>query len=469
MAPHSSAPQHVFGVVVLAALTLAGCSRPAAPRGVVLITVDTLRADRLGCYGSKSTRTPHFDRLAAEGTLFEHAVAAMPETRPSHETIFTSLYPREHGVLSNAMAWNDKATTLAATFAAAGYDTAGFAGCALFDAAAGKALGFGHFDAPAKPQRSAGEVVPRALEWLAARSDARPFFLWLHLFDPHMPYEPPPPYNKGSAPEMVRDYPSFAWPRLLAAARAHGGDLPAPVFERAKELYGGEVEYADAWLGRFLDALATAGELDKTVVLLTADHGECFENGVFFDHSQCLGEGALAVPLIVRYPPRVAPGVRVAKVVEHLDVAPTLLRLAGLAVPAAFHGRGLFERRAEEAPDAFFQHPLYRRRDIRERQDVLAQLHSVAGQPTRAIVGDRLQVGARRGGWKYLLEGPQETLYDLTADPEEHVNRAAARPAKLRELRRAVRRWMQANPMAVRDADDLDPALVESLHALGYL
>jgi arylsulfatase A-like enzyme len=452
-------------LTAFAVLTLAACSPPP---DVILITVDTLRADRLGCYGSSSTRTPNVDALAAEGLLFENAVAPLPETRPSHYTLFTSLYPGDHGVVSNAAPAADGLALLPALFGDAGYATAGVAGCALFDAQAGADLGFATFDPPEEPQRTADAVVDRALAWLAGRDRARPFFLWVHLFDPHMPYVPPPPLNGKSAPADIEALPGFTWPRLLEIAGRHGGDLPRSVLDRARDLYDGEVEFVDQELGRLFAALRAEGLYDNAVILLTADHGECFENGVFFDHSQCLGEGALAVPLILRFPARVEPG-RTAAPVEHLDVAPTLLRLAGLEVPPSFQGRGLLERREAEAPYAFFQQPLYRRADVTDRQEVLDRLRSVAGEPTRRIAGDRLPFGVRRGPWKYVRSGDQETLYNLADDPAERLDVAAREPAVVRELRRAARQWMKDHPVKLGDASALDPALVERLEALGYL
>lgn len=451
-------------LTALAVLTLAACSPPP---DVILITVDTLRADRLGCYGSPTTRTPHVDALAAEGLLFENAVAPLPETRPSHYTLFTSLYPGDHGVVSNMASAADRLTLLPALFRDAGYATAGVAGCALFDAQAGADLGFERFDAPAEPQRAADAVVDAALAQLAGRDRGRPFFLWVHIFDPHMPYAPPPPFNGKSAPAAVAALPGFTWPRLLEIAGRHDGDLPRDVFDRARDLYDGEVEFVDHELGRLFAALRADGIFDDTVVLLTADHGECFENGVFFDHSQCLGEGALAVPLILRYPARVAPG-RTPTPVEHLDVAPTLLRLAGLEVPPTFQGRGLLERREADDPYVFFQHPLYRRADVAGRQEVLDQLRSVAGEPTRKIVGDRLPFGVRRGTWKYVRSGDDEALYDLAGDGAERLDVAARAPDVVRELRRAAGQWMKDHPVKPGDAEALDPALVERLEALGY-
>ncbi len=441
----------------------------AAP-DVILITVDTLRADRLGCYGA-ATRTPNIDRLAVEGMLFEHAASPIPETRPAHFTIFTSRYPRDHGVVSNLSTANADLLTLPEIYAQAGYLSAGFAGCLHFDDDAGAELGFSVFDAPETPQRTAGEVVPRAIEWLESLAPDQRVFLWLHLFDPHMPYQPPPPFNGGGPSETFEQWPDFHWPELLQAADSNDGNLPREVFERARALYDGEVEYVDHWLGRFFQALEAVGRWDRAVVALTADHGECFSKGVFFDHSQCLNDEAIAVPLIVRYPPRVAAGRRVATQVELLDVAPALLRLSDQQVPDALLGRGLLARAEDRGEEsyAFFEHPFYGSFDVGSRQEVLDRLRSVAGEPTRKIVGDRLQVGVRSGAWKYLLRGTEETLYNLADDPGELHDLAAGDSARRDRFRLAVRRWMREHPPRLQAETEIHPELRKTLEALGYL
>lgn len=471
----------IFLLLALA-LSAAACRREP-PVNVILITVDTLRADRLACYGSTTARTPHIDRLASEGLVFDNAMAPLPETRPSHYTLFTGLYPGDHGVVSNAATPVTGLVTLASVFARAGYATAGVGGCALFDRKAGQDLGFADFDAPETPQRTADKVVPAALRWLEGRDPERPFFLWLHLFDPHMPYLPPPPFNAKSSPEEVEALPSFAWPKMYEIAADHNGNLPRPVFRRALDLYQGEVEYVDHWLGQFFDFLRSRDLYDDAIIALTADHGECFENGVFFDHSQCLGQGALAVPMILRHPRQVRPG-RTPVAVEHLDVAPALLRLSGLEVPETMQGRGLLARRsgagdpaaedgvvntADTAADVFFQHPLYRRSDVEDRQIVLDQLRSVAGEPTHAIASDHLPFGMRRGAWKYVRRGDRETLYNLDEDPGERLDRSQQEEEITRRLRAEAWKWLKKHPIQMRDTGELDPDLARRLEALGYL
>lgn len=447
-----------------------GPFRKKAPqaRRVVLVTIDTLRADHVGAYDARNTRTPHMDRLAREGLLFENAISPLPETRPSHFTIFTSRYPRDHGVMNNAANLGPGAVTLPALFAAAGYRTAGFAGCALFDKRTGENLGFETFDAPDKPQRAAHEVVPRVIEWLQTLDPDEAFFLWVHLFDPHMPYSPPPPHDRVA--EGNEPWPEFTWPDLLATADQHDGDLPADIFARAKELYAGEVEYADHWLGRLFDSDVFSASWSDTLILLTADHGECFSDGVFFDHSQCLGEGAIAVPLILRPPYGVAVAERRKELVEHLDIGPTLLRLAGLPVPEEFRGRGLLARTSgAESFAGFFQHPLYRPIDIENRRDVLGRLRSVAGEPTRDIVGDRIQVGARSQEWKYIRRGQEETLFHLPEDPTEQQDLSGRETDQLQRLRSATRRWLLRHPVDLGEIPEIPPEMAEKLEALGYL
>lgn len=455
-------------VLAIAAVLLSSCSR-GTPPSVVLITIDTLRADHLGCYGSRTARTPNADRLALESTLFENAAAPLPETRPSHFSLFTSRYPRDHGAVSNVFTLGEEALTLAEVYAEAGYQTAAFTGSLLLDRRSGVAQGFGVFDAPEEPQRPAHDVVPLALKWLQSADHHRPIFLWVHLVDPHMPYEPPAPY--GQATRVVgAELSQLTWPDILARAAAQGGNLPAEILARGLELYAGEVEYADHWVGALIEELQRLDLWRDTITVLTADHGECFSNGTFFDHSNCLYDGAMRVPLIVRYPAAIPAGARIGAQVENLDVAPTLLRLSGLRVPSTFAGRDLFlEGGPSDGHPAFLQHPLYRHFDVQERQKVMDQLRSVAGVPTHRILGDKEMTGARTARWKYLVAGEKELLFDIEHDPEERIDIAAAEPEALAELRRQTRSWRRDHPLKLQDPKEIDGEILESLRALGYL
>ncbi len=448
-----------------AAGLLAACGPPRpAPPNVLLITVDTLRADQLGCYGGAAA-TPHIDRLARQGTRFLNAASPMPSTRPAHFSLLTSLYPRQHGVLSNADSLAEGIVTLPQLFAAADYRTAAFTGVKLLAPGSGAERGFATFEAPEKGYRIAGEVVPEAREWLRSQ-DGGPFFLWLHLFDPHMPYAPPDGARISRPAKLPAAVTEFSRPQIRSLLEDRGGDLPRWLLDYARQLYRGEVEYVDRQLG---ELLATLDELDlaaDTAVVFTADHGECFGNGYYFEHGRCLFDGAVRVPLIVRHPPAIDAGVEVRRQVELLDVAPTLLDLAGLPVPPQFSGRSLLA--VGDRRPAVVQPPVYGDTAARRRAERGLFLRSVAGQPLRdADAGGHLAL--RTESWKYILSGDREELYDLREDPQELSDLAGERPDVVRRLRPFLARWLKAHPAPPRDAAEPDAELQQTLRALGYL
>jgi arylsulfatase A-like enzyme len=460
------------GALVLAALLPAcrGVVQTPPPPDVVLVTVDTLRADHVGAYGGSRARTPVMDALAREGTLFENAVSPMPETRPAHFTLFTSLYPRDHGVTSNFAFPRPNLVTLPGLFRDAGYLTVAFVGCALFGERARETLGFDVLDAPATAQRSAGHVVLRAVSFLRVLDADRRFFLWVHLFDPHMPYEPPRSFDPAPASPLAESWPAFTWPGLLAAADERDGNLPPALLERARDLYRGEVEHVDHWLGRLIEALRERGRWESTLVLLAADHGECFSDGVYFEHSQCLGEGALTIPLVLRLPGRVEAGSRVDTPVELLDVGPTLLRLGGLEVPGGFGGSDLLARGRDHTADsrlAFFERPRYLPIEARSRNEALERLRSVAGEPTRRVDPDVSARGVRSKRWEYVVDERGERLIPLSEEAPDGGDGATSRRQALERLRRAADEWQRDHPLEAARRD-LTPEQLERLQSLGY-
>jgi choline-sulfatase len=435
---------------------------------VVLITVDTLRADRLGCYGG-AVPTPNIDRLAREGLVFDNAACPMPQTRPSHFSILTSLYPRQHGVVNNRIGLPENLVTLPELFLSAGYRTGGFVAVKLLDRDSGAAQGLETFLAPTEsPEWTADRVVPRAVEWISAPAPRkRPFFLWLHLFDPHMPYAPPPAYRPPPEGPVAAELPIVSWEALRRVAVERKGALPRAALERALDLYAGEVAFTDHWIGVLLKALDARGLADRTVIAFTADHGECFDHGIFFDHTTCLYDGAVRVPLILRYPGHVPAGERRLVQVENLDIAPTLLALAGVEAPPPFRGRTLL--RAGGDGVAFLEHPLLQAGAADRRSRRSETLGSVAGQPLRPTPGNDVPVGLRTPRWKYLRTGEQEELYDLGADPAERRNLAARRPPVLRVLEGRLQGWLDAHPLKVADQSRISDELRETLRSLGYL
>lgn len=468
-------------LLVLMCFALTSCEEPQTMLGssrssVVLVTIDTLRADKTGPYQVGSKATPNIARLAVEGTLFEAAMSPMQMTRPSHYSLFTSLYPRDHGVVNNKISLGPEFKTLAEHFSANGYATAGFVGVSLLGPNSGAERGFDHFDFPRKSRtRPAEEIVTAATQWLNNRDTSRPYFLWVHLFDPHTPYGPPADFVPKAKDPATAGIDELSVETIIAMAKRNRGDLPRAVVDRAVELYEGDIEYADHWLGRLLETIDTPRADDpnpvrakqETVIALTADHGECFEKGIYFEHSDCLYEGAARIPLIIRYPRRVAQGLRRSDVVEILDVAPTLLSLVDLPVPDTYQGRDLFDSNAPAKNAAFLQHPLYSNDGAANRKQ--RRLRSVMGKPTREIVTGEELLGIRTSKWKYLRRGEHEELYNLTTDPNERRNVAAQHANVSQELREQLDAWATDHPIHNTGVEMINDELRATLEALGYL
>ena len=412
-------------VLPLVALEIPAASRsveaiPARPgsaegRSVLLVTIDTVRPDRLGYHGNLQIDTPALDRLAAEGVIFSGAVATAPSTLPSHASILTGLYPHRHGARANGTTrLRDDVVTLATRLSEEGYETAAFVSVFVLDAQFGLSRGFGRYDDEtgegdgdfSYPERRADLTADRAIQWLAGNR-AAPFFLWVHFFDPHGDYEPPPEYDR----------------------------YPIP--------YDGELAFTDAQLGRLVQAAREAAGEDL-LIAVTADHGEAFGEQGEETHSILLQEATLRIPLILHAPGAIPGGVHVPTRVSQIDIMPTILSLLGKPILSELDGIDL-----TRAPD-----------------------------PDRAIMADTIEGQVSFGwaalsafyqrGWK-LVEGPNPELYDLANDPFARENLSDRRPkelARLRAARRALRpddsgRALEFHALSDEDALRLD--------ALGYV
>jgi arylsulfatase A-like enzyme/Flp pilus assembly protein TadD len=410
-------------------LAAAGCnwisaSRPNGPN-VLLVSIDTLRADHVGAYGARGVATSTLDALAARGVLFEHAMAAAPLTLPSHASLLTGQYPPTHGVRHNAIfVLREEAETLAERFQAAGYATGAVIGAAVLAPEFGLAQGFDHYDAsmPERRANAAGfyerpaqEVTDAALAWLR-RTDG-PFFLWVHYYDVHASHEPPEPF----------------------ATR-----FP-------KRPYDGEAAYVDQELGRLLASLEGRDRLAGTLVAVTADHGEGLGEHGESTHSYLIYDSVLHVPLIVAGPGLPA-GRRVPGVVANTGLAATLLRLAGVPALARTDVGDLspFWRGGATAPGESF-----------------AYAESLAGQldhgwaPIHAIRGD---------GFHYI-RAPRPELFDLGADPRQLANLL---PARRPEHERIVETSEARIDALLAAGAELRPVAVDAdtraqIEALGYV
>ena len=433
---------------------------PRKPPSVVLISVDTLRADALSAYGGL-VGTPSFDRLAAQGVLFERAFAPTPATAPSHATLFTGQEVQRHGVLRNGESLPETATTLAEAFRDHGYQTAGFVSSFVLDPRFGWGQGFAHFDA-ALPEtgstmgkrqpypgafwsaqrfegfdRRATATTRAAISWLATTPE--PFFLFVHYFDPHAPYVPPKVFADRSAAL-----------RFPLDGRSVEGVAPRKL-EQLVQRYHGEVLYVDDALAALLDAVERRTH-DKALVVLTADHGEGLGQHGWLEHATNLYDEQIHVPLLVRWPGEVPAGRRIATPVGLVDVAPTVLALAGIESTAPRDGRSLAAaiRGDAELPPR----PLFGIRRL---------IDETTGW------GHGVKLSVRNDRWKYIFssDAPHE-LFDLEADPGEQHNVIAAQADRAAELRGILEKHVAELPRT-HDAAPLSDETRRALHALGYL
>jgi arylsulfatase A-like enzyme len=449
---------------------LSACAETRDPN-VLIITVDTLRADYLGAYGDEHTRTPRIDQLAQSGTLFENAVAPMPLTRPSHFSLMTSRYPREHGVLNNRIPLPDSALTLAEIFSSNGYQTGAFVSVVLLDRKSGAGQGFDVFRHPTRPrERRASETVGEALRWAAELDPGKPFFLWVHLFEPHLPYAPEAEASPSFDQELFARFPSISWRELYQVAGENEGDVPGSLLEHAKALYRGEIENVDHWIGELLDGLEGYGLRSNTIRVLTADHGEPFENGVYFEHADSLYDGSIRIPLILDFPPLFPAGKRIESQVSILDIAPSLLAAADIPIPSDYSGLALQDAEERSGRYVLIQHPFYQDEVARTRPLRHARIKSVAGKPFDAIPTRLERVGIVGSDWKLIRAGSGAAEVYARARPHGEDERVIAKePSTLQRLESELSRQLEGRPLKLIAPARINDELMENLKALGYV
>jgi len=397
---------------------------------IILVTIDTLRADRVSCYGSDRVDTPVLDRFASEGVRFSNAASTVPFTLPAHTSILTGLYPPGHGVRENVgYTVGEELTTIAEVLAGDGWSTAAFVSSFVLDSRWGIAQGFDHyaddFDLStfettpnlSAVQRSGDETIASTVAWIDDRPDNQPFFIWLHLYDPHDPYEPPEPW----------------------ASRYPGRP------------YEGEVAYTDSLLGGFRAELEARGLLENSLVVLTADHGEGLGDHGEASHGFFIYDTTIHVPLIIRTPDGAAKGSVVDTAVSHVDLYPTILDAAGLDGPTAVHGRSLMPFVEGAAPD--WDREVY--------SESLYPLLHYGWAPLRSVRTDAAK----------LISAPRPELYDHRADTGEEVDLSAVQPALLEAMEdrlEGLRSLIEDDTSAAESSPDLDPQTLAQLQALGY-
>jgi arylsulfatase A-like enzyme/Flp pilus assembly protein TadD len=403
----------------------AGVRKPAP--NVILITIDTVRADHIGCYGATEVRTPTLDALAHDGIVFERAISQVPLTWPSHAAILTGTYPFQNGVQDfTGQPLAPQFRSVAQAFKQQGYATGAVVSAFVLDRSWGLARGFDFYDDAFSAEtfkqkdiglvdRRADESVSHAIEWLSKRARRR-FFFWLHLYDPHSPYDPPEPFR----------------------TKYQG------------RLYDGEIAYADHELGRLISWLKRNQLYDGSLIVFLSDHGESLGEHGEKEHGFFVYNSTVRIPLIVK--PPVGSGFRPARMprpVETIAVAPTLLQSAGIkdAIEKQFQSHGLLGSEAGN-DDAAYSETFY-------------PFSSFGWSPLHALETGRY----------HYIDAPEPELYDVASDPEEKHNLASQQTATVAVLKDKLQARQRNNPFGLAKSANsgLSPDALEKLRALGYV
>ena len=430
----------IFWFVAGATAATSAPARASVPPNVVLITLDTVRADRMGFLGSPRRLTPNLDALARQSVVFTHAYSQVPLTTASHATILTGTYPQFHKVSDFGIPLAQDLPYAPSIFKRRGYRTAAFVGSLVLDpnsrSAPGFDRGFDTFDAgfhrrrPGENryqaiERRGGEVVAHALAWLS-QHPRRPFFIWVHLYDAHDPYDPPEPYKSRYA--------------------------SAP--------YDGEIAYVDSAVGKFLNQLRVRGLYDGAVIAVMADHGEALGEHGEATHGIFLYDETIQVPLLFKLPKERSAGKRIETHAQLVDVLPTILRAVGIAIPPQVQGQSLLtmlrpppaKEGAGQEQTALPDRPAYSESDYPHRTFGWSSLHAL------------------RTGKYLFIDAPRKELYDQSVDPKSEHNLSATSAAVADTLASQLDAFRQRTSSAGEAPSvSADPELQEKLSALGYV
>ncbi len=395
------------------------------PLNVVVVTIDTLRPDRLGCYGYSKIETPNLDRLARKGVLFEHAVSQVPITPPSHASIFTGTYPTVHQVRSlGGFSLDSSHLTLATILQQKGWQTAAFVGSTAVARVTGLNQGFQTYDdkmtepglSRNSSQRRAGRVVDRAIDWLHQQSDQTPFFLWVHVYDPHTPYDPPSPFKE----------------------------------KYTARPYDGEIAYTDRELGRLFVAVEQKSPPEKTLLAVLSDHGESLSEHGEYSQGVFIYDSTLLIPWIMTGP-GIGASRRIKEQARTIDLLPTLIDLLGGETPGGCQGVSLV--------------PVFSGGRVRTTYSYAESL-----LPKIDMGWTELR-GMRTDKWKYI-RAPRSELYDLESDPKEAINVIQRYPAEAEKLEYQLRKLTATGagkPAEKVHSKPISEETEEQLRSLGYV
>ncbi|MFC2171001.1 sulfatase [Acidobacteriota bacterium] len=453
---------------------------------IVIITIDTLRADHLGCYGYQDIQTPVLDKLAREGILFKQHICQQPVTTASHVSLFTSTYPLTNGVQGNNRPLKNDAVTLAEILKKRGYVTGAFVSAYPVKAHSSNLdQGFDEYDdrlsfidyLPGKAsiwfmkttvlrivetylektgaivllQRRGDNTTRAALRWLDRIGDQR-FFMWLHYFDPHAPYDPPVPFESvydphysGSVDGSMRSL-RMIWDRTLNPSEAD--------IRHIISLYDGEISFTDQQIGVFLDRLKERRLLDNSLITVTADHGESlWEHDYNFRHGDFLYEGSMMVPLIIRLPGGNQAGREISTLTENVDLVPTILEIIGIEKPESQQGEsllGLLQGETESNNKTGFS--------------------QAKGKRDESEAKESRRYALRTAEWKLIAnEGAENELYNLIADPHEQNDCVASQPEISEKYRKLLEQKLLKITRSGEELPEYDEDTMRRLKSLGYI
>jgi arylsulfatase A-like enzyme len=439
---------------------LSGC-QPKRDPNVLILVIDALRPDHLGCYGYELPTSPTIDALARRGVLFTDATSLSSYTRAAVPSIFASVHPGAHGTLNQGKEvekLSDEYKTLAETLKERGYVTAAFAPNPSLNRAFNFNQGFDLYDDDfqigvrgAQDFETASKINERTLAWLRANRE-KSFFAYLHYRDVHAPYVPPPPYDRmfDRPRRPLSDFEYKSQPPDLRRPHRYR-DLDSYV-----ERYDGEIRYTDDHLARFLETLSKEGFLDDTVIFLTADHGESFLEHRSWTHGTGLYEELTRVPLLLVLPGEKHKGRRVTAPVQTTDIYPSVLELLGVEIPSQLQGRSLFDAIEGKADP---KRPVF-------SEALVSKRHRPWG------FGELVAV--RSGGWKLIYNRWSRSgeLYHLAQDPGETQDLVDRQPERARDLLRMIAAQDRENAKRshrVKGTEELPEDVVEGLKSLGYV
>jgi arylsulfatase A-like enzyme len=496
-------PSKIKLAVVVCALALlshtTGCrnkpearsnAKPAALKNapdiehVIIISIDTLRADHLGCYGHPFVQSPNIDAFAKESVLFTNHISAAPTTLASHTSLLTGTYPHTHGAPKNGFVLGDDNEMLAEVLAENGFDCAGIIGAFPLDPVFNFDQGFAHFDASFtvsfekgvvdQHQRLASEVTDAATRWLDKRRPNKAanrdrLFMFVHYFDVHWPYEAPFKYRRlygESGNRVDGSMDNIETARKMLLEGENDPTLLKKALEFGKALdneYAAEITYCDEHVGRFLDDLKKRGIYDKSLIILTSDHGETMhEHRQYFSHGATVYDSEVHTPLIVRFPGQANAGQRESRIVSNVDVVPTILHLLNLPGTKRMEGAsfaGLVDGPLPERPPVFSEatKPWWDER-----------FHDKSGW-----VNQKKFQCARSEAFKYVARDPDQLygFYELAADRDEQNNLIDSKDPqhtkRIADLKKRLAHWQkQADPIPA--FEDTSPETLRKMYHLGY-